>query len=75
MRELDRANARWHANRPQIIHTESMIRVETIKTPGLGDHSYLATDGDVAVVVDPQRDIDRVLAMLDDLGVRLTYVL
>jgi hydroxyacylglutathione hydrolase len=52
-----------------------MIRVETIETSGLGDHSYLATDGEVAVVVDPQRDIDRVLAMLDDLGVQLTYVL
>jgi hydroxyacylglutathione hydrolase len=63
------------ANGPRIIHTESMIRVETIKTSGLGDHSYLATDGEVAMVVDPQRDIDRVLAMLDDLGVQLTYVL
>jgi hydroxyacylglutathione hydrolase len=63
------------ANGPRIIHTESMIRVETIKTSGLGDHSYLATDGEVALVVDPQRDIDRVLAMLDDLGVQLTYVL
>jgi len=62
------------ANGPWIIHTENMIRVETIKTSGLGDHSYLATDGEVAVVVDPQRDIDRVLAMIDDLGVQLTYV-
>jgi len=63
------------ASGPRIIHTETMIRVETIKTSGLGDHSYLATDGEVAVVVDPQRDIDRVLALLDELGVRLTYVL
>ena len=31
-------------------------------------------DGEVAFVVDPQRDIDRVLALLDEHGVRLTHV-
>ncbi len=43
-----------------------------IDTPTLGDRSYLAHDGSVAVVVDPQRDIDRVLALADDAGVRIT---
>lgn len=52
-----------------------MIRIETIETSGLGDRSYLATDGQVAIVVDPQRDIDRVLALLDRHRVRLTHVL
>lgn len=52
-----------------------MIRIETIETTGLGDRSYLATDGEVAVVVDPQRDIDRLLALVDRHGVRLTHVL
>jgi len=52
-----------------------MIQIETIETTGLGDRSYLATDGDVAVVVDPQRDIDRVLTLLDKHDVRLTHVL
>ena len=37
------------------------MNVSIIETSGLGDRSYLATDGEVAVVVDPQRDIDRVL--------------
>lgn len=51
-----------------------MADIVTIETPGLGDRSYLAHDGDVAVVVDPQRDIDRVTALVDALGVRVTHV-
>jgi hydroxyacylglutathione hydrolase len=52
-----------------------VIEVLTIETPSLGDRSYLATDGEVAVVVDPQRDLDRVLAVVEDRGLRLTHVL
>jgi hydroxyacylglutathione hydrolase len=52
-----------------------MTHVEIIETSGLGDRSYLATDGKVAIVVDPQRDIDRVLALLEQHAVRLAYVL
>lgn len=52
-----------------------MIDVHTIETKSLGDRSYLATDGDVAVVIDPQRDLDRVLSLIDAQGVRLTHVL
>ena len=37
-----------------------VIDVHTIETTSLGDRSYLVTDGDVAVVIDPQRDLDRV---------------
>lgn len=48
--------------------------VEVIETSSLGDRSYLATDGDVAVVVDPQRDIDRVLAVAGRWNVRITLV-
>jgi glyoxylase-like metal-dependent hydrolase (beta-lactamase superfamily II)/rhodanese-related sulfurtransferase len=46
-----------------------------IDTTGLGDRSYLITDGDTAVIVDPQRDIDRVLSLANDRGVRITHVL
>ncbi|MGW4966740.1 MBL fold metallo-hydrolase [Nonomuraea sp. NPDC004186] len=49
------------------------IQVEVIETSSLGDRSYLAHDGRVAVVVDPQRDIDRVLALAGRLGVRITH--
>lgn len=45
-----------------------------IDTPTLGDRSYLAHDGEVAVVVDPQRDIDRVLDLAAEAGVRITHV-
>ncbi|MBN9101338.1 MAG: MBL fold metallo-hydrolase [Pseudonocardia sp.] len=51
-----------------------MIEILTIETTGLGDRSYLAHDGRVALVVDPQRDIDRVLAVAADAGVTITHV-
>ena len=47
-----------------------MVHVEVIATQELGDRSYLAHDGRVAVVVDPQRDIGRMEAALARLGVR-----
>lgn len=50
------------------------LAVYIVETPGLGDRSYLATDGRVAIVVDPQRDIDRVLALAESLGVRISHV-
>lgn len=50
-----------------------MVDVTIIETSGLGDRSYLITDGTVAVAVDPQRDIDRVLELTGDL--RITHVL
>ncbi|HEY2577386.1 MAG TPA: MBL fold metallo-hydrolase [Streptosporangiaceae bacterium] len=52
-----------------------MHNVVTIETPGLSDRSYLAHDGEAAVVIDPQRDIDRVLAAAQTAGVRITHVL
>ena len=48
--------------------------VVTIETPSLGDRTYLVHDGEVALVVDPQRDVDRVLRAADDAGVRITHV-
>ncbi|MDO3704379.1 MBL fold metallo-hydrolase [Micromonospora sp. C28SCA-DRY-2] len=50
------------------------VQVSVITTSSLGDRSYLAHDGEVAVVVDPQRDVDRVLALAGRLGVRVTHV-
>lgn len=50
-----------------------MVNVTIIETSGLGDRSYLISDGEVAVAVDPQRDIDRVLELTGDL--RITHVL
>jgi len=48
--------------------------VITIDTPQLGDRSYLVHDGTTALVIDPQRDIDRVEALAEQAQVRITHV-
>ncbi|HEY5978299.1 MAG TPA: MBL fold metallo-hydrolase [Microlunatus sp.] len=45
-----------------------------IETPSLGDRSYLIHDGEVAFVIDPQRDIDRVIELAGSEHVRITHV-
>ena len=52
-----------------------MIEIVVIDTPSLGDRGYLATDGAVALVVDAQRDIDRVQQIAAERGVTITHVL
>ena len=52
-----------------------MIHVEVLDTSDLGDRSYVAHDEDRAVVIDPQRDIDRVEHLLADRGLRCVAVL
>ena len=49
--------------------------ISIIETSGLGDRSYLVSHGDTGAVIDPQRDIDRVLELVDERGVRITHVL
>jgi len=51
-----------------------MVEVIPVETPTLGDRSYLVHDGDVALVLDPQRDIDRILALAAERDVRITHV-
>jgi hydroxyacylglutathione hydrolase len=51
------------------------MEILTIETPSLGDRSYVVTDGTVAVVIDPQRDIDRVLELTEPRGLTITHVL
>ncbi len=51
-----------------------MASIAVIETPELGDHSYLAHDGKSALVVDPQRDIKRILQAASHLGVRIAVV-
>jgi glyoxylase-like metal-dependent hydrolase (beta-lactamase superfamily II)/rhodanese-related sulfurtransferase len=52
----------------------AMVEVLPLETPTLGDRSYLVHDGESALVIDPQRDIDRVIALAADTGVRVTHV-
>jgi hydroxyacylglutathione hydrolase len=54
-------------------YSGTTMQVTIIETSGLGDRSYVVTDGGTAVVIDPQRDIDRVLSAVGD--ARITLVL
>lgn len=51
-----------------------MRTVLIIETSSLGDRSYLVHDGSVALVVDPPRDIDRLLTAADDAGVQIIHI-
>jgi hydroxyacylglutathione hydrolase len=51
-----------------------MIKAVTLTTPELGDRSYLLHDGQVAAVIDPQRDMERVLRLARAEGVRIACV-
>ena len=51
-----------------------MFEIVPIETPSLGDRSYLVHDRGDALVVDPQRDIDRILGYLQERGLRLRAV-
>lgn len=51
-----------------------MFFIDTIEVPGLGNRSYLAGGAQSAVVVDPARDVDRVLAAAAQRGVRISHV-
>ncbi|MHB1164087.1 MAG: MBL fold metallo-hydrolase [Candidatus Nanopelagicales bacterium] len=53
----------------------SRLEVVSIDTPNLGDRSYVVGLGASAVVIDPQRDIDRVAEVLDERGWSATHVL
>ncbi len=51
------------------------LDVVSIETPNLGDRSYVIGRNGTAIVVDPQRDIDRVEAILDQRDWTVTHVL
>ncbi|HZD65792.1 MAG TPA: MBL fold metallo-hydrolase, partial [Acidimicrobiales bacterium] len=51
-----------------------MATVTRIETPELGDRSYLVSDGEVAVAVDPQRDLDRVFTAAEEAGAGIACV-
>ncbi|MEO5652557.1 MAG: MBL fold metallo-hydrolase [Marmoricola sp.] len=51
-----------------------MLEIEVIDTSELGDRSYVVHDGSTALVIDPQRDIDRVQAVLDKHGLTVAAI-
>lgn len=50
------------------------IKIIKIDTPTLGDRSYLVHDGMAALIIDPQRDIDRVNDLLSLENLKLVAV-
>ncbi|MER0241090.1 MBL fold metallo-hydrolase [Streptomyces sp. HSW2009] len=51
-----------------------MFHIDTLETEGLGNRSYLVGGARAAVVVDPPRDVDRVIAAAARRGVRIVAV-
>jgi glyoxylase-like metal-dependent hydrolase (beta-lactamase superfamily II)/rhodanese-related sulfurtransferase len=51
-----------------------MIEIIAVETPSLGDRGYLVTDGTNALVIDTQRDIDRLLAIAGEHEVTISDV-
>ena len=51
------------------------MQIDIIETTSLGDRSYLVSANGIGIVVDPQRDIDRVLDLAAAREVRITIVL
>jgi hydroxyacylglutathione hydrolase len=51
------------------------VDLEIFITEGLGNASYLVASGDEAVLIDPQRDVDRFLAAAEARRARITAVL
>lgn len=60
-----------------VTHEESSmaLQVDVLETPELGDRSYVVHDGRVAVVIDPQRDLDRLERLVAASGVVVGMVL
>ncbi len=52
----------------------SAPHVLVVETAGLGDRGYIAHDGVHAIVIDPQRDTDRVEQLIAEHGLTVTHV-
>jgi hydroxyacylglutathione hydrolase len=51
------------------------MHIESIRTPGLGDSTYLLTHEGRGLIVDPQRDVGRFLEKFEAEGTRVQWVL
>jgi glyoxylase-like metal-dependent hydrolase (beta-lactamase superfamily II)/rhodanese-related sulfurtransferase len=51
------------------------VDLDYVVTPGLGDHSYLLGSSGEGLLVDPQRDIERILVLAEANDLRVRYVL
>jgi hydroxyacylglutathione hydrolase len=50
------------------------VELEVVVAPGLGDNSYLVASGSEAAVVDPQRDVGRLLSLAESRDVTISHI-
>lgn len=50
------------------------LTIHHLRTPGLGDSTYVVIRGDAALLVDPQRDFERFLEPIEEAGAKLAVV-
>src|SRR6266536_179971 len=55
--------------------TQSAMELGVLVTPGLGDNSYLVASGGEAAVIDPQRDVARLLTIAESRDEKIRHVL
>jgi len=51
-----------------------MVEIETVRTEGLGDSTYILAHGGLGIIVDPQRDIDRFTTVVERLGIEIRWI-
>ena len=51
------------------------MKFERIETPGIAHYAYLISDGSVAALVDPSRDVEPYLQAARNMGCRITHIL
>lgn len=50
------------------------MQIRTIRTEGLGDSTHILGHDGIGLVVDPQRDIDRFLGPVEEMGIEVRWV-
>lgn len=50
------------------------MKIETVRTEGLGDSTYILAHDGLGLIVDPQRDIDRFTSIVEALGIEVRWV-
>lgn len=48
--------------------------IESVRTEGLGDSTYILAHDGLGLIVDPQRDIDRFTSIVETLGIEIRWV-
>ncbi len=50
------------------------MKIETVRTEGLGDSTYILAHDGLGLIVDPQRDIDRFTSIVEELDIEVRWI-